>query len=141
MFQNFDALPKMQDGNTVFIDRDGPTFSNLINYLRNDRQDYPIFESTQDQHLFYKELKYWEFPEADYVQQGKVAFPQELVDIFKSEPGVSDANPGGLSSIAEVVSTPIHGAQSQTTHQVGLIDMQVKQRWKELGQINVFDLI
>tara|TARA_B110000285_G_C14858419_1_gene483354 strand:+ start:302 stop:589 length:288 start_codon:yes stop_codon:yes gene_type:complete len=67
MFSNTDGLPKMPDGNTIFIDRDGPTFSNLINYLRNDREEYPIFENTSDQHLFYKELKYWEFPEADYM--------------------------------------------------------------------------
>ena len=54
MFENYDQLQKVyendQKGPSIFIDRDGPTFSNLINYLRNDRQEMPIFETTKDEH-------------------------------------------------------------------------------------------
>ena len=31
--------------NKVFLDRDGPTFKHLINYLRNDQELIPEFET------------------------------------------------------------------------------------------------
>ena len=46
----------MMSGNEILLDRDGPTFVYLLNYLRNDRKEVPIFESTRDEHLFYREL-------------------------------------------------------------------------------------
>ena len=140
MFEKIDTLPRMEDGNTIFIDRDGSTFQALINYLRNEREEVPLFENSRDEHLFFKELKFWDFPEADYMLQTKMQFPQELLDIFKIEPGVENVTSGGLSAIAEVVSTPIHGG-SQYTQAPGHVDLQVKQRWKELGPLNIYDLI
>ena len=40
MFCGVHDLPINQSGN-VFLDRDGSTFLSLINYLRNNRDDFP----------------------------------------------------------------------------------------------------
>lgn len=69
----------------VFIDRDGPTFISMLNYLRNNRQEVPIFENTKDEHRFYRELQYWEIPDFSYLER-RLKFPDQLVEIFKNEP-------------------------------------------------------
>lgn len=50
-------LKKIND--EVFLDRDGRTFNDVINYLRNDRKVYPEFFDKNQEHLFIKELHYW----------------------------------------------------------------------------------
>ena len=61
----------------------------MVNYLRNEREEMPAFDSTKEEHLFYKELNFWGFPDADYLQQ-RLKFPQELLDVFKVEPGTDE---------------------------------------------------
>ena len=39
MFSGMHELRKVDE--SVFIDRDGETFQNLLNFLRNDRRVYP----------------------------------------------------------------------------------------------------
>jgi hypothetical protein len=46
--------------NKVFLDRDGPTFKHLINYLRNDQELIPEFETKNQEQMFFKELQFWE---------------------------------------------------------------------------------
>ena len=58
MFSNKDLLQKNSDGD-IFLDRDGKTFLNMINYLRNDRQEMPKFDSKHAEDLFIKELEFW----------------------------------------------------------------------------------
>ncbi len=48
--------------NEVFLDRDGKTFLNLVNYLRNDREVFPDFMDRNDELHFFKELEYWKIP-------------------------------------------------------------------------------
>ena len=44
VFSNFEDLSVNSEGN-IFIDRDGATFLALVNYLRNERSDFPKFEN------------------------------------------------------------------------------------------------
>lgn len=46
-------------GEKYFIDRDGKTFTELVNYLRNRCQVYPRFESEHDEKMFQAELRFW----------------------------------------------------------------------------------
>jgi hypothetical protein len=64
MFEAVDDLPTIE-GN-VFLDRDGATFMALLNYLRNQREEMPVFDTARDEHLFFKELQYWELPDANF---------------------------------------------------------------------------
>jgi hypothetical protein len=43
----------------VFIDRDGETFSEVINYLRNSKKEMPVFESEEKAKIFSQELDFW----------------------------------------------------------------------------------
>lgn len=70
----------------------------------------PIFDSSRDEHLFHKELSFWGFPDAEYLFNKRLQFPQELLDIFKVEPSTG-------------------------------IDQKVLSKWKELGQLNIYDLM
>jgi len=46
LFSGSHELKKV-DGQ-IFLDRDGKTFTHLINYLRNSRRSYPEFADTND---------------------------------------------------------------------------------------------
>ena len=50
-------------GEEVFLDRDGKTFENVVNYLRNDRKVFPEFNEKHDENMFFKELHYWNIDE------------------------------------------------------------------------------
>ena len=52
----------MIDGE-VFIDRDGETFKQLLNYLRNGQDLIPEFDSKNQELMFMKELQYWRIGE------------------------------------------------------------------------------
>ena len=43
----------------IFLDRDGKTFKELINFLRTECLIYPQFETEYDEKLFMAELAYW----------------------------------------------------------------------------------
>ena len=49
-------------GDEVFLDRDGKTFLNLVNYLRNNMTVFPEFMDKNDEVHFFEELKYWGIP-------------------------------------------------------------------------------
>ena len=57
MFSDMHGLKTID--NEVFLDRDGRTFNDVINYLRNDRKVYPEFVDKNQEHHFIKELHYW----------------------------------------------------------------------------------
>ena len=42
-----------------FIDRDGETFTHLVNYLRNNRREKPVFQTENMAKLFLEELDFW----------------------------------------------------------------------------------
>ena len=50
---------KIVDGK-VFLDRDGDTFKMVINYLRNDQELIPEFDTKNQEVMFFKELQFWE---------------------------------------------------------------------------------
>ena len=60
MFNGLHELKIIDD--EVFLDRDGKTFSHLVNYLRNDRQIMPEFLDPNEEKQFYKELEFWNIP-------------------------------------------------------------------------------
>lgn len=60
MFSGAHDIPVNENGH-VFLDRDGATFLSLINYLRNNRKDFPKFDSAEDENLFINELEFWDF--------------------------------------------------------------------------------
>ena len=74
----------------------------MVNYLRNDREEMPAFDTTKEEHLFYKELNFWGFPDADYLQK-RLTFPQELLDLFKVEPGAGEQPAEQEEQLDEVV--------------------------------------
>ena len=57
MFNGCHELKKIDD--EVFLDRDGKTFLNVVNYLRNDREVFPEFSDKNDELHFFKELDFW----------------------------------------------------------------------------------
>ena len=57
MFNGCHELKKIDD--EVFLDRDGKTFLNVVNYLRNDREVFPEFGDKNDEVHFFKELDFW----------------------------------------------------------------------------------
>jgi len=60
MFSGLHELKKIEE--EVFLDRDGKTFLNLVNYLRNDRTVFPEFMDRNDEIHFFKELDFWKIP-------------------------------------------------------------------------------
>jgi len=60
MFNGMHELKKIEG--EVFLDRDGKTFLNLVNYLRNDREVFPDFMDRNDEIHFFKELDFWKIP-------------------------------------------------------------------------------
>lgn len=94
LFEDPEQIMQLMEGekdNGVFIDRDGSTFINLVNYLRSDRKEVPIFENTKDEHLFYRELQFWGFPDFSYLEK-RLKFPEGLADLFRDEPQNVDDN-------------------------------------------------
>ena len=86
MFSGRHNLPTLEsDESRIFIDRDGETFSEIINYLRNTRKEVPIFESENKAQLFSRELDFWGI-ETFEEQNDKVLveiFPKSIRDIFE----------------------------------------------------------
>ena len=65
----------------------------LLNYLRNFREDLPVFDSQKEEHMFHRELAFWGFPDVEYMMINKMNFPQELIDAFKLLPGLDEEIP------------------------------------------------
>jgi len=60
MFSGMHDLKKINE--EVFLDRDGATFLNVVNYLRNNREVFPEFNDRNDELHFFKELDFWRIP-------------------------------------------------------------------------------
>ena len=50
----------------IFMDRDGPSFTHLINYLRLKRNYVPTFKNKNEEQLFLKELNFWGISPGQY---------------------------------------------------------------------------
>lgn len=48
-----------QENGKIFIDRDGETFQQVVNYLRNNKADLPKFVSMKERKSFFQELEFW----------------------------------------------------------------------------------
>jgi len=79
MFNGMNELKEI-DGE-VFLDRDGSTFLNLVNYLRNDREVFPDFMDHNDEIQFLKELEFWKVP-TKYGKMGKSLAPVPQVQSY-----------------------------------------------------------
>ena len=50
-------MTKLND--KYFVDRDGKTFQDMINYLRNKAQVVPKFNTQHEEKMFMAELSFW----------------------------------------------------------------------------------
>ena len=55
-------IEKKMINEEVFLDRDGATFLNLVNYLRNHMTLFPEFMDKNEEIQFFKELDHWGIP-------------------------------------------------------------------------------
>ena len=86
MFSGMHDLKKVDE--SIFLDRDGNTFQTLVNFLRNDRKIYPEFDNENESRLFAEELNYWGIKDDRQEEKRlETKFPQEIIDMFKIEPG------------------------------------------------------
>jgi len=58
MFSGRHEIPK--HNGRLFIDRQGDSFINMINYLRNGK--YPVFRDKNEEINFFEELNFWQIP-------------------------------------------------------------------------------
>lgn len=58
MFSGRHEIPK--HNNRMFIDRDGLSFQNMVNFLRNGK--FPIFKDKNEELNFFEELEFWQIP-------------------------------------------------------------------------------
>lgn len=117
MFSGMHELKKVDDA--YFIDRDGATFLQLINFLRNDRKIYPEFETANDQKQFSEELIFWGIRD-DRPEEKKLEsqFSKELMDMLRTEPG---------------------GTQDLGDHK-NSVNPLVKQTWNMLGPLRLLEI-
>ena len=59
LFSGENKLPLYKNGK-IFIDRDGESFVNLVNFLRTGK--YPVFKEQIEENKFFDELNYWKIP-------------------------------------------------------------------------------
>ena len=91
MFSNHVQIQCAKDGHP-YLNRDPDIFKLLVNYLRNDSEEFPILDPTQ-QYLFDKELKFWGLNDIT------LKLEKRLVEMMKSEPVL---NPDGTQTPLEV---------------------------------------
>ena len=86
MFKDLREVTK-KDGK-IFIDRHPKYFETLVNYLKDDRKEYPTFEDDIEEDGFATERKYWgiftPINEINYIESH---FAPDIVQILKNEPG------------------------------------------------------
>ena len=93
MFSGRHNLPTVEtDKSRIFIDRDGETFSEIINYLRNTRREMPVFDSENKAQMFSCELDFWGIETFEEQKDKELLklFPKSIINIFEQEPRVSE---------------------------------------------------
>ena len=98
-FSGYHQHTKLNDH--IFIDRDGPTFEHLINYLRHKRSYVPTFQNKNEEELFYAELSFWGIDPGlfglDYEENKLIdKLPKKIMDIIKEQP--KDLSTSALST-------------------------------------------
>lgn len=89
MFSGKHELATTKDGEAYFLDRDFATFNTMINYLRNNREEYPALDSELQSQLFEKELDFWDVRTTNLeVEERRLRakINPELIELFDSEP-------------------------------------------------------
>ena len=128
MFNGMNELKEI-DGE-VFLDRDGSTFLNLVNYLRNDREVFPDFMDHNDERQFLKELEFWKVP-TKYGKMGKSLAPVPQVQSYQSQKVtvMSQQQNDAMSGVSG-------GEDSQ-----GVALKAAKDKWNELGPLRLDDIV
>ena len=73
----------------IFLDRDPETFEFMINYLRNEREIYPVFTDPIQGQMFEKELDFWgvtTFNDELEEKRLRHRLPRDLIDLLMTEP-------------------------------------------------------
>ena len=71
----------------VFIDRDQKLFETLVQFLRNEREHYPEFDSVKEEIMFAQELQYWKIPNPNFAEKKLISsLPEPLVMLLAGEP-------------------------------------------------------
>ena len=89
MFSGKHELKETKDKEAYFLDRDFDTFNTMINYLRNNREEYPALDSEQKSQLFEKELDFWDVRTTNIeVEERRLRakINPELVEFLENEP-------------------------------------------------------
>lgn len=84
---NDDALQKQ--GESVQLDRNGKIFQILVDYLRNEREELPVFADDGEEKAFKAELDYWKIETNDpHVEEQRLRLKlnPELIEFLDSEP-------------------------------------------------------
>ena len=79
-------IEKKMINEEVFLDRDGATFLNLVNFLRNHMTLLPEFMDKNEEIQFYKELDHWGIPRPGQPRGIMPAAHFETHSCFNSKP-------------------------------------------------------
>lgn len=157
MFNGLNELKKIEG--EVFLDRDGKTFLNLVNYLRNDRTVFPEFMDRNDEIHFFKECDYWKIP----IKEG-TKYPQSARSQHCCHHNCTYGSPGQGTTATEMrqtvqvrTSTNMNAMTkpaSLLNEQEGLTDTSMaaedsqgvalkaaKDKWNELGPLRLDDIV
>ena len=88
MFSGKHDVKKNADG-AIVIDRDYEMFNTMINYLRNNRAEYPALETGLQSQAFEQELDFWDVKTTNLeIEERRLRskINPQLIDFFDSEP-------------------------------------------------------
>ena len=88
MFSGTHELKKTKDG-AIVLDRDFELFNTMINYLRNNRTEYPVLQSGLQSQMFEQELDFWDVKTTNLeIEERRLRskLNPELLEFFDSEP-------------------------------------------------------
>lgn len=78
-----------KDGEAYFLDRDFDSFNVMINYLRNNREEYPALDPGLQSQMFEAELDFWDVKTTNAeIEERRLRsrINPELIEFFDSEP-------------------------------------------------------
>ena len=163
LFSEMHELKKVD--NEIFLDRDGQTFEHLVNYLRNDRKIFPEFTEPNSENMFFKELQYWgieqgidnrlkglSLPEKTEVkpqsqipsQRSTLQYDRDLrfLDGPRSDISVQNVDDQPYrNTVRKPYSTPLDESTFTIDEGEGFALKAVKDKWNELGPLNLEDII
>lgn len=89
LFEPGNDAALQKEGESIYLDRNSKTFQALIDFLRNDRKELPVFADEGEERAFQAELEYWQIdtddPELEEKRLRSKMNP-ELIEYLDQEP-------------------------------------------------------